>query len=168
MLSHFPWLSLFLWYGLCWAFCIYKLMPFKIKWVSLVAQMAKNLLANAEDVGSISVLGRYPGEGPGNPLQCSYLENPHGQRCLECYSPWGRKESDMTAQQNQIFGLCEGVILSSNIFFSLSPSSSETSVTQMLVHWMVFHESLKLCIFSDHGSLFIFCCYCYSYIWTFL
>ena len=31
-----------------------------------------------------------------NPLQYSYLENPHWQRSLEGYSPWGCKESDMT------------------------------------------------------------------------
>ena len=32
----------------------------------------------------------------GNPLQYSCLENPHGQRNLAGYSPWGRKESDST------------------------------------------------------------------------
>ena len=37
--------------------------------------------------------GRSPGEGHGNPLQSSCLENPHGQRCLVGYSPWGCKES---------------------------------------------------------------------------
>ena len=31
-----------------------------------------------------------------NPLQCSCLENPHGQRCLVGYSPWGGKELDTT------------------------------------------------------------------------
>ena len=35
-----------------------------------------------------------PGRGHGNPLQCSCLENPHGQRSLVGYSPWGRRESD--------------------------------------------------------------------------
>ena len=30
--------------------------------------MVKNLPANAEDAGSIPVLGRFPGEGNGNPL----------------------------------------------------------------------------------------------------
>ena len=30
-------------------------------------------------------------EGSGNPLQDSCLENPHGQRTLVGYSPWGRK-----------------------------------------------------------------------------
>ena len=32
----------------------------------------------------------------GNPLQYSCLENPHGQRILVGYSPWGHKESDTT------------------------------------------------------------------------
>ena len=36
----------------------------------------KNLPAIAEDVGSIPELGRSPGEGNGNPLQCSCLGNP--------------------------------------------------------------------------------------------
>ena len=35
-------------------------------------------------------------EGMVNPLQYSCLENPHGQRSLVGYSPWGCKESDMT------------------------------------------------------------------------
>ena len=41
--------------------------------------MVKNLPANegdSEDTGSISALGRAPGKGKGNPLQCSCLENP--------------------------------------------------------------------------------------------
>ena len=52
--------------------------------------MVKNLCASAgdlRDVGSISGLEKYPGEGNGNPLQYSYLENPHGQRSLAGYSP---------------------------------------------------------------------------------
>ena len=38
--------------------------------------MAKNLPANAGDVGLIPGLGRSPGEGSGNPLQYSFLGNP--------------------------------------------------------------------------------------------
>ena len=37
-----------------------------------------------------------PGEGHGNPLQYSCLEQSHGQRSLAGYSPWGPKELDMT------------------------------------------------------------------------
>ena len=46
---------------------------------------------NAGDPGSIPESGRSPGEGNGNPLQYSCLENPMGG----C-SRWGRKESDTT------------------------------------------------------------------------
>ena len=53
---------------------------------------------NVEDLGSIPGLGRCPGEGNANPLQYSCLENLHGQRNLVDYSPWGRKESNMTEQ----------------------------------------------------------------------
>ena len=41
--------------------------------------MVKNLPANVEearDTGSILGVGRSPGEGNGNPLQCPCLENP--------------------------------------------------------------------------------------------
>ena len=38
--------------------------------------VAENLPANAEDTGSIPGPGRSPGEGNGNPLQYSCLENP--------------------------------------------------------------------------------------------
>ena len=49
----------------------------------------KNQVASTGDVGSIPRLGRSPGEGNGNPLQYSYLENPM-DRGLVGYSPWGR------------------------------------------------------------------------------
>ena len=63
-------------------------------WTSLVPQMVKNLPAMLGDLGLIPGLGRSPGEGNGNPLQYSCLENPHGQRSLAGYSPWGCKELD--------------------------------------------------------------------------
>ena len=47
-------------------------------------------------MGSIPGWGRSLGGGQGNPLQYSCLENPHAQRTLVGYSPWGRKESDTT------------------------------------------------------------------------
>ena len=58
--------------------------------------VVKNPPANAGDVGSIPGWGRSPGEGNGNPIQYSCLENPHGQKSLAGYSTWGRKESDTT------------------------------------------------------------------------
>ena len=43
---------------------------------SLVAQLVKNLPANVSDMGLIPESERSPGEGNGNPLQYSCLENP--------------------------------------------------------------------------------------------
>ena len=56
----------------------------------------KESACNVGDLGLIPRLGRSPGEGHVNPLQYSSLENLSGQRSLAGYSPWGRKESDMT------------------------------------------------------------------------
>ena len=52
---------------------------------------------NAGDLGSIPGLGGFPGEGNGNPLQCSswrisWAEGPGGLQSM------GRKESDTTEQ----------------------------------------------------------------------
>ena len=52
---------------------------------------------NARDLDLIPGLGRSPREGHGNPLQYSWLENPHEQwrmvgSCrLAGYSPWGHR-----------------------------------------------------------------------------
>ena len=56
----------------------------------------KEYACNTGDLGSIPGLGRPPGRGHGNPLQYSCLENPHGQRSLVGYSPWGHEEWDTT------------------------------------------------------------------------
>ena len=48
------------------------------------------------DSGSIPGSGRSLGEGHGNPLQYSCLENPRRQRSLAGYSPWGLKGLDTT------------------------------------------------------------------------
>ena len=53
--------------------------------------VVKNLPANAGDAGSIHELRRYSGEGNGNPLQYSCLENPVDRRSLVGYSPCGHK-----------------------------------------------------------------------------
>ena len=53
---------------------------------------------NAGDPGSIPGLGKSLGEGNGNPLQYSCLENPMDIGAWQAYSPWGHKESDTTEQ----------------------------------------------------------------------
>ena len=62
----------------------------QVKRVSQVALVVKNPPANARDIsetGLISGSERSPEGGHGNPVQCSCLENPHGQRSLMGYSP---------------------------------------------------------------------------------
>ena len=61
---------------------------------SQLAPVVKNLPSNAEDVrdaGSIPGSGRSTGGGVGNPLQCSCLENPHGQWILAGCGPQGHR-----------------------------------------------------------------------------
>ena len=52
----------------------------------------------------ISGLGRSPGEGNGNPLQYSCLENPVDKRILVGYNPWGRKELGTTERHTHTQG----------------------------------------------------------------
>ena len=54
---------------------------------------SKASVYNVGDLGSIPGSGRFPGEGNGNPLQYSCLENPMDG---EAWCPWGCKELDMT------------------------------------------------------------------------
>ena len=60
---------------------------------SLVAQRKTNPYASAVNTGLIPGPGRSSGEGNGNPLLYSCLQNPT-DRILAGYSPRGRKESD--------------------------------------------------------------------------
>ena len=46
-----------------------------------------------------------------SPLQSSCLENPHGQRSLAGYSPWGHKESDTTEHIQHVANGSAHVIL---------------------------------------------------------
>ena len=60
--------------------------------------VVKNLPANAGDTGDVGLipgLGRSPGEGNGNPLQCSCLENPRDGEAWWA-AIYGVAESDMT------------------------------------------------------------------------
>ena len=56
----------------------------------------KDSACNMGDLGSNPGLGRSPGEGHGNLLQYSCLENPRGEKSLAGYSLWGCKQLDMT------------------------------------------------------------------------
>ena len=57
----------------------------------------KEAACNAGNLGLIPGLGRSPGEGNGNPLQYSCLENSMDRGAWwAIYSPWGHKDSYTT------------------------------------------------------------------------
>ena len=58
--------------------------------------VVKNPPANVGDMSSIPVFGRSLGEGNGNPLQYSYLENPMDRGAWWNAVPGVAKESDMS------------------------------------------------------------------------
>ena len=62
--------------------------------------MIKNPPANAGDLCSIPGSGRSPGEGNGNPLQYSGLENPMDGEAWQATVHGVAKESDTTYQLN--------------------------------------------------------------------
>ena len=59
---------------------------------------SKESIFNAEDLGSIPGCGRSLGEGHGNPLQYSCLENPMDRGAWQATVHVVTKESDMTEQ----------------------------------------------------------------------
>ena len=76
---------------------VFKCSKWKAKLRSFTgSSAAKESACNEGNLSLISGLERSPGGGHGNPLQYSFLENPHGLRSLVGCSPWGHKESDMT------------------------------------------------------------------------
>ena len=56
----------------------------------------KEYACNVGDLGSIPGSGRSPGEGKWQPTPVLLPGESHGGRSLVGYSPWHRKESDMT------------------------------------------------------------------------
>ena len=80
-----------------WWAAIYGLHRVGHDWSNLAAAAVGNESAgNVGEPGSNSGLGRSPGEGNGNPLQYSCLENSMDRRAQWGYCPCGHKESDTT------------------------------------------------------------------------
>jgi len=58
----------------------------------------KESICNVGDLGSIPGLGKSPWRRAWQPTPVFLPGEFHGQRSLAGYSPWGRKELDMTEQ----------------------------------------------------------------------
>ena len=77
--------------------CVLLLTNFNVALGFLGSLEGKDFTCNAGDLGSIPGLGRYPGEGNGNPLQDSCLENSKDRAAWQAtVSPWGRRDSGTT------------------------------------------------------------------------
>ena len=72
-----------------------------LSWASLVAQLVKNLSAMQETWVLSLWLGRSPGEGNGNPLQYSCLENPMDRGIWWATVCEGHKELDATEHKDK-------------------------------------------------------------------
>ena len=88
-------------------------------WTNFRSSEGKESACNSGDQGSIPGSGRSLGGGHGNPFQYSCLENPHRQRNLAGYSPWGCTESDTTEQ----------------LHFHFTFTSPDTSTTEHHFHF---------------------------------
>ena len=100
----------------------------------------KGSICNAGDLGSIPGLRISPGGGPGNRLQSSCLENPHGQRSLGGCSPWGHKELDTTEQRSTAHISWQLVLIS---YSSVNDPELCVNVQQTLIesNWRSFFSS---------------------------
>ena len=76
---------------------------------------AKWSAQNAGDLGLIIGLGRSPREGNGNPSPVSLPGEFLGQKSLVAYSPWDRKESDMTKQLTTKADIATAILETRNI-----------------------------------------------------
>ena len=78
----------------------------------------KESTCSVGDRGLIPGLGRSPGEGHGNPLQYSCLENLHGQKSLVGCSLGGHKESDterLSTKQYPFVHMCHIFFIHSSL-----------------------------------------------------
>ena len=112
-------------------------------------------------VGLIPGLGRSPGEGHGDPLQCSCLENPDGRRSRRA-TAHGVAESDMTER------LSVAWLIYHVVFISIVQQND--SVTHIYIHIHSFSlwftqdiEYSSLCYTIGSYSLFIL--YMVACIW---
>ena len=110
--------------------------PLQYSWVSLVAQVVKNLPAMRE-----TWLWSQGWEDPlkeGMATHYSCLENSHEQSSLVGHSPWSHKESDTTEQ------LSLSLSITNMMFIDVTLYSSCDLITIILWLWLAFKFSQTL------------------------
>ena len=72
-----------------------------LNWAFPGGSVVRNPPANVGDMGSIPGSRRYPGEGNGNPFQCSYLGNPMDREAQQAMVHTVRQ--DVVTKQQHIY-----------------------------------------------------------------
>ena len=79
------------------------------------SSVSKEYACNAGDLGSIPGLGRPPGEGNGNPLQYSCLENPMDRGVWQAIVPGvARVGHDLVTQESERLNTWLGIFSEKN------------------------------------------------------
>ena len=113
---------------------------------SLGGSDGKESACNVGDLGLIPGSGISPGEGNGNPLQYSCLENPHGQRRRVGYSPWSHTESDTAKHAQHRMSL--------KPFFAYFVTACSISVLQMSACLREARGLFQTVMFASFSLLF--------------
>ena len=95
-------------------------------------------------------------KGYGNPLQYFCLENPHGQRSLVGYSPWGCKVSDTTELIRTVQHMCKYILLQILFPYKLFQNNSFLCYT-IGPHWLSILQMSSVQFISVTQSYPILC-----------
>ena len=118
----------------------------------------KNPPAKTGDIGSISGLGRSPGEGNGNWLQYSYLKNPLDRGAWRATVHGVTKElgHNLATKQKQYTKHCQTHVLRSNCIYNFQKGSynklqwySISISLLVLWHWHWHHIQKRLDSFME-------------------
>ena len=114
---------------------------------SLVAQTVKRLAYNAGDLGSIPGLGRSSGEGNGNPLRYSCLENPMDREAWWATVHWVKKSRTRLSNFTFTFTFSnssssEYSEISDNFIQIYIPDKLQKRLESMLFLFPQYHRSI--------------------------
>ena len=120
-------------------------------WASQVALVVKSHLAHEGDIkdrGLIPGLARSPGEGHGNPLQCSCLENPMDRGAWQA-TVYRVAQTQLKWLSMLAHAHSRGIYSSTSLWF-ICTSMMTNDVEHAFMHLLAIHiSSLMKCLFRS-------------------